>query len=400
MKLLLGWNGFPRKEENKWIDPDGTWMPFEVNDFDDLAEYLRSFSEEPRAADEVSKRRHHWFNPVVLKPESIELHKRKKPDVDHLSPFICVDIDEQGYSIQMIGDLFPDVQIVAHTTTKSRPEWQRWRIVIRLDRDYSGEEYEAIWRYLQVMLNGQMDEATKDYTRLSFMPAKWEGADNQFYHLDGKPWCVDEIVAKAPPAPAIPMFDMTTELVAAPDGTAIITPRMVENHLGGSGRMFKILCAAATNFKARGWTLTAQELYPDAQRVSFQIGHKEISKGELLRECEKAINHIYSRVQTETVEDIVRSSMEWAKANVQPLSAKMTMYHHGFWKNGLWKSNYVTQRMFERFLQDGNIKRFTCAVLAEGIKYGNELPETGTPDFPGILDIVREAIELRGKNDN
>ena len=367
MKILLGWDGFPRKDtDGNWIDPNGTWTPFEVENFEDLAEYLKSFSKESRPSDDISKRRHHWYNPVVLKQESVETHKRKKSDVDYLSPFICVDIDEQGYTIDVIKEMFEGVEIVAHTTTKSKPDWQRWRVVIKLDREYSGEEYEAIWRLLQLYFDGKMDDSTKDWTRLSFMPSRWLNSHNEFYYIKGQPWIVDDVIALAPPAPVIPTFDMNVELVEAPDGMPIITDNMIANNITKTGRMFKILCAAATNFKSKGWELNIQDLYMDAQRVSNLISHKEIRKGELMEECQKAINYIFSVVPIETVKDIVQSSMTWAKSNIKPLSYTKIMYHHGFLKGGIWRSNYVTKETWERFEKDGNIKKLACSVLAEG----------------------------------
>jgi hypothetical protein len=267
-----------------------------------------------------------------------------------------------------------------------------WRVVVKLDREYTGEEYEALWRYLQVLLQGQMDEPTKDYTRLSFAPAKWENAHNEFHYLKGKPWIVDEIVAMAPPAPVIQTYE-AVDLVKAPDGTPIITDRMVANNVAKTGRMYKILCAAATNYKAKGWELPLGDLYSDAQRVSDLINHKEIRKGELLEECQKAMNYIFSVVQTETWEDKVQSAIYWSKtAKIEILEPK-NMNHRGYIKNMGWQSDYITIRIWERFLTDRNVGKFSCAVLAEGIKYGHPCVEHTTAWDVGIMNIVRDALD-------
>ena len=390
MKILLGWDGFPHKENDVWVDPHGTWVQYEVENFADLAAYLREFSEIPRAADDDSKRTHHWYNPCVLKPESIEAHKRKKPDVDYLSPFICVDIDEQGFTIDILEDLFDKIEIIAHTTTSSKADWQCWRVVVKLDREYTGEEYEALWRYLQVLLQGQMDEPTKDYTRLSFAPAKWIGAHNEFHYLKGKPWIVDEIVAMAPPAPVIQTYE-AVDLVTAPDGMPIITDRMVANNVTKTGRMYKILCAAATNYKAKGWELPLGDLYSDAQRVSDLINHKEIRKGELLEECQKAMNYIFSVVQTEvhSIEDITKSAMVWVKDHVKPYDkAKKDLYYHG-----LHNSPYVSLDALVRLRTDKNLYKFACSVMSVGVRYGRELKEDEA------IRIMKDAEEELNKND-
>jgi hypothetical protein len=276
-----------------------------LNGFDLLAEMLYQHALEPIHPD--LKDDHWWFNSVVLKPDA---QGRTGDDVAGLEPFFNLDMDKPGWSMARLAAIFPPLRMIVHTTTSSTTDWPRMRLVMAVDRPYTAREYPSLWRWANEMTGGSLDPNTKDATRISYMPARWLGAYNDFQYYPGDfAMSVDVILksypieAPKPPPPFVP-------LNAAPHVAKIITDAMIANHVGNqSGRMFKILCAAATHHKVQGWTLTADDLCAEAITVAGQIGHRD-SDANLRRECQRAIDYIADKVAT-------KSRIEQARERLQ-----------------------------------------------------------------------------------
>src|ERR1700733_4464701 len=70
----------------------GTALNIGIGDFDNLVEFLRSASTEPRHPS--TKDQHEWFSPVILNHDA---ETRTLTDINYMSPFICLDIDAPGW---------------------------------------------------------------------------------------------------------------------------------------------------------------------------------------------------------------------------------------------------------------------------------------------------------------
>jgi len=101
-----------------------------------------------------------WTAPFVLKEGA---GRRRAEDVERIAAFASVDIDESGWTIQRIDEELPGRAFVAHTTTKSIPEHQRWRVIVRLDREHTTAEFGSVWRSMNLMFHGELDSRTKNF---------------------------------------------------------------------------------------------------------------------------------------------------------------------------------------------------------------------------------------------
>lgn len=241
-----------------------------------------------------------WFSFIELIPGSTQ---RTKPCVKICTDGIGFDIDRPGWTIERLDARLDPFKRLIYTSTNSRYHHQRFRVVLETDRAKTVAEQEALWRALNVVLDGEVDPSTKDCTRLLYVPANWYGADNSWYERDGICVPVDAMVAAAPP-PDSPGVRVTTsngttiehhEVSVLPGNQPppfdpIITDAMIERQLGQhpGGRMWKLLCGAACRYKLSGWVLTDQQLADAAERANRLIS-PGVKRHDLLREAARAL---------------------------------------------------------------------------------------------------------------
>ena len=272
-------------------------VTLELKEFVNLAEYLQSFSEE--VIDPMYKDSREWFAPFILKPGT---KYRTIPSINYLTNFISVDIDTQGWTIERIIEKFHNTNLIAYTTTKSKPEWQRWRVVFFTTRDYSVEEHGAIWNYLNDKFEKSIDAKTKDASRISYVPAKWIGADNQLHVIDGKFLNIDDILINYKPIEIKPPLEPISKIEGEKVKGEIFTKKMVDDFISApeGGRFYHLLCSAASYYCRNGWQLSAYELCQEALKISRTYAPKKKRNNAIL-EAEKAL--------------------AWATNNVKPMTA-------------------------------------------------------------------------------
>ena len=272
-------------------------LTLELKEFENLAEYLQTFADE--IIDPIHKDSRDWFAPFVLKPGAIN---RKIPSIDYLTNFISVDIDARGWTIERITEKFHNIHFIAYTTTKSKPEWQRWRVVFFTSREYSVEEHGAIWNYLNDKFDKNIDAKTKDASRISYVPAKWIGSDNQFHIKDGEYLNVDDILINYKPIEIKPVLEPISKIQGEKITGDIFTKKMVDDFISApeGGRFYHLLCSAASYFCRNGWQLSAHELCQEALKISRTYAPKK-NRNNAILEAEKAL--------------------AWATNNVKPMTA-------------------------------------------------------------------------------
>lgn len=278
--------------------------------FSDLESFLLPLSQEP--VDPLRKDFRDWFAPYILKPGATS---RTIQDIDYLSAFIAIDIDAAGWTISRIKDHMENHAFIAYTTTHSRPDHQRWRVIAFLSRDYTVAEHRAVWNFLNERFDKEVDAATKDAARISYLPAQWIGADNEFHRFDGANLNVDDILKTFELVEAQPVIQSIVELPGErcqPDGTELITARMIEEFVAAKpgGRFYRLLCSAATRHRMSGWSLSAADLCAAAMRVS-QTYASHVQRQNPIREAERAL--------------------AWAATSIQPLSPMERLRSRTLW---------------------------------------------------------------------
>ncbi len=283
-------------------------------DWDTLVRFLAKERQMVRAATSwIKEHKTPWVAPFILGG----LGHRQKSNIVRCGEWAGLDLDRPGWTLSRLDRLLSGVRRVVYTTTQSRPDHQRWRIIIALDRPHTVAEHEAIWRWFHNEMNGELDESTKDTTRLFYCPASWTGADNLFASYAGEPFPVDEIIKMAPPPPPAPCtYDRCGPVVAAPNGTDIITEVMIARASCKSegGRLYSLMVGAAVRFRREGWTLATSDLATAAMQASQQISPGKPRKG-LIKEAQNALDYAAVHVQPMTKLERMRDRMAFQLSN-------------------------------------------------------------------------------------
>lgn len=254
-----------------------------------------------------------WISPAILYPGATG---RKIKDIEFLSPFIPLDIDTAGWTIERLRQAFHGLKCIIHTTTCSTHDHPRWRVLPMLDRGYTPEEYASVWRYFNHLTDGALDPATKDASRIAFLPKTWRGMlpathtgergtdanpiNYNFYEVR-EGIChasVDDALRDfpiiVPPPPVV-----STASVSVNGTIEIVQDWMWQRELGKprGGRMYRILQRAARRFKQNGWVLTADALASDALRVNPFISPSDQRDG-INHEAGNAISWAGRNVET------------------------------------------------------------------------------------------------------
>jgi hypothetical protein len=149
-------------------------------------------------------------------PARFKGHARARANVELVS-CIVLDDDATGLPLkQLAQDVWFDFAGAIHTSHSHTAEKPKYRIVLRCSRDMTADEHARVWLWVRDLALGRgqtIDEATKDPSRLWFVPAHREGAAYAWCPLLGKPIDVDAVLAesggdvmpragsKEPPAP-------------------------------------------------------------------------------------------------------------------------------------------------------------------------------------------------------
>jgi len=234
-----------------------------------------------------------WTGAFLLNPGS----RRQKTDVIGMGRLLIGDKDDGSWTLARLHELLAEVPHCIHTTTKSRCDAQRLRIILELDREHTADEFDSLFQWLADLVNG-LDSQTRHANRCQFMPSRWTSADNEFVRCDtGTPLPVDQIVAAHPPIIA-PMIVSPANLTTSVD-VVIITDAMIAKEIGqpSGGRLRRILCAAAGRFKAHGWSINFQQFALEAANASAMISPGKV-RPDLQRQADRAIAWAASNVET------------------------------------------------------------------------------------------------------
>jgi hypothetical protein len=234
-----------------------------------------------------------WTGAFLLSPGS----RRQKTDLIGIGRLLIADKDDGSWTLAALHALFFEVPHCVHTTTKSRHQAQRLRIILELDREHTVDEFDSLFQWLADLVNG-LDSQTRHANRCQFMPSQWTSADNEFVRCDvGTPLPVDQIVAAYPPMIA-PVILSPANLTTSVD-VVVITDAMIAKEAGqpSGGRLRRILCAAAGRFKAHGWSINPQQLAFEAANASAIISPNKVRR-DLQRQADRAIEWATSHVET------------------------------------------------------------------------------------------------------
>lgn len=97
------------------------------------------------------------------------------------------DLDD-GTDAETIGYWLGDLEHVITSTHSHTPEHPKLRVVIRLSQPIPNADFDEAWRCInQHLLHGRVDPATKDSSRMFYVPSRPRGAEVVAVHHEGKP---------------------------------------------------------------------------------------------------------------------------------------------------------------------------------------------------------------------
>ena len=117
---------------------------------------------------------------------------------------IVLDDDRSGFSTDALANLWADFAGAIHPSFSHTSEHPKHRIVLRTSRDMTADEHARVWRHVcdVATSRGQtIDQATKDASRLWFVPAHRDGLPYAWHELAGAPIDVDAVLNLIEPAP-------------------------------------------------------------------------------------------------------------------------------------------------------------------------------------------------------
>jgi len=83
-----------------------------------------------------------------------------------------------------------------HSSYSHTPEAHKYRVILPLSRSVSIDEWSKVWRGIDNMMGGVTDPATKDPSRLYFLPSRPPGSPGHFFHaVSGTAIDVDQVIA-------------------------------------------------------------------------------------------------------------------------------------------------------------------------------------------------------------
>lgn len=137
------------------------------------------------------------ISPAVYEAETTRANK----NVLAWAKWAAVDVDDfkfEGQLSDVLADRFPGWSYICYSTASSTIEQPKFRIVFELDRLVQVAEIKHFWYALQSTLDDAGDKQCKDLSRMYYVPAKYDGANNFIWHRDGNPINVDGLLRKYP----------------------------------------------------------------------------------------------------------------------------------------------------------------------------------------------------------
>jgi hypothetical protein len=180
-------------EKERYAYDNKTHRRMDFQDFDGLEKTLYGLSKQPKNG----KRDAELISPAVYEPGTTRANK----NVIAWAGWCAVDVDDieiDGNLNDFVRKLAVDWRFVCYSTASSRPTKKKFRLVFELDRHIPVAEIKHFWFALQTRLDDHGDKQCKDLSRMYYIPATYDDADNFIFSGDGNPIDVDNLLARYP----------------------------------------------------------------------------------------------------------------------------------------------------------------------------------------------------------
>jgi hypothetical protein len=161
--------------------------------FDEVEKLLYGLSQQQKKG----KKDAELISPAVYEAGTTRANK----NVTAWAGWCAVDVDDievDGELNDFVRKLVGDWRFVCYSTASSRPTKKKFRLVFELDRHIPVAEIKHFWFALQSSLDESGDKQCKDLSRMYYIPATYDEADNFIFSGDGNPIDVDNLLARYP----------------------------------------------------------------------------------------------------------------------------------------------------------------------------------------------------------
>jgi len=165
----------------------------DFSSFDELEKLLYGLAQQPKKG----KKDAELISPALYKTGTTRANK----NVTAWAGWCAVDVDDveiNGDLDAWVRDLVPGWRFVCYSTASNLPGIPKFRLVFDLGDSLGSEKIEHFWYALNEQLGQVGDSQTKDLSRMYYVPATYDGADNFIFSGAGDPIDIDALLARHP----------------------------------------------------------------------------------------------------------------------------------------------------------------------------------------------------------
>jgi hypothetical protein len=251
---------------------------------------------------------------------------RANKNVIEWAGWCAVDVDDfeiEGDLYDTLLSKFGHYSFCCYSTASSTKDSPKFRLVFPLTQAVRNERIKHFWHALQTELGELGDKQTKDLSRMYYIPATYDNADNFIFHNDNGSFIdPDELMFKHPYAEKSNLnnfFDrlpdeMQRQIIehrkAQLDKTDVVWtsyrdcpffPRQLENeyrlinNTGWYHKMYQIMVALAGNAVRNKYPITSAEVAQLCRELDMDTGNWYENR-PLDKEADRALEFIYKNI--------------------------------------------------------------------------------------------------------
>ena len=180
-------------EKERYAYDNKTHRRMDFQDFDGLEKTLYALSKQPKGG----KLDAELISPAIFKSDTTRANK----NVTAWAGWCAVDVDDieiEGGIDAWVRNLVPSWRFVCYSTASNRSGKPKFRLVFELGRTLEAEKIAHFWYALNKELGDIGDSQTKDLSRMYYIPAAYNNADNFIFSGDGDSIDIDDLLSRHP----------------------------------------------------------------------------------------------------------------------------------------------------------------------------------------------------------
>lgn len=266
-----------------------------------------------------SKKEASLISPAVYLPDTT----RANANVTHWAKWAAVDVDDYEIDTESLQEelnkTLGDYYYVCYSTASSTTDFPKFRIVFPLTDSVAADDIKHFWFALNSFIDSMGDKQTKDLSRMYYIPANYDRANNFLFINKGKFIEPLELMAKYPyrnETRGSNFFDNLPEAIQkeivqyrkdqSENNTitwtsyhdcpfvnkSLVAEYKTTSNTGWYHLMYKIMVSIAGNAIRRQYPITAEEVEKLCKELDMETGNWYENR-PLIKEANRAIEFCY-----------------------------------------------------------------------------------------------------------